>query len=131
VVPLQRALRVWKNATATGNFKPLIRGFSSKGLKHVGRHRIDASITIREDPLTGAARLCIRPDTLIDALWTQLAQAIEGSQSLRNCVECKHWFTINAGQGRSDKEYCSDACRMRAYRKRKGGRRAHRKRKKG
>jgi hypothetical protein len=27
---------------------------------------------------------------------------------------------LPAGQGRSDKEYCKDACRMRAYRKRKG-----------
>jgi hypothetical protein len=50
----------------------------------------------------------------------ELAQAIDGSQSLRNCMVCKQWFTISAGQGRSDKEYCSDACRVRAYRKRKG-----------
>jgi len=26
----------------------------------------------------------------------------------------------HAGQGRSNKKYCPDACRMRAYRKRKG-----------
>jgi hypothetical protein len=121
-VPLRNALKVWKKADRTGNFKSLIRGFSEKGLKLVGRNRIDASITIREDPLTSSARLCIRPVTLLDALWTQMAQAIDGSESLRTCVECKQWFTIKSGEGRSDKEYCSNACRMRAYRKRKGKR---------
>jgi hypothetical protein len=42
--------------------------------------------------------------------------------NLRACVQCRKWFTLEAGRGRSDKEYCSNACRMRAYRKRKGGR---------
>ena len=116
---LQKASKFWKKADHTGDFKQLIRGFSQIGLKLIGRNRIDASISLREDPHTGAARLCLRPETLLDALWTQLAQAIDGSQSLRNCVVCKQWFTISAGQGRSDKEYCSDACRMRAYRRRK------------
>lgn len=117
---LQNASKVWKKADRTGDFKQLIRGFSRRGLKLFGRNRIDASISIREEPQTGVARLCIRPETLLDALWTQLAQAIDGSQSLRNCVQCKQWLTTSAGQGRSDKEYCSNACRMRAYRKRKG-----------
>jgi hypothetical protein len=48
-----------------------------------------------------------------------LGAAIDGSESLQNCVECERWFTISAGQGRSDKAYCSNACRMQAYRKRK------------
>jgi hypothetical protein len=120
---LRVALKAWKHADRTKNFRPFIRRFSEKGLfKFVGRSRIDASITIREDPESGTARLCIRPETLLDALWTQVAHAIDGSQSLQNCVVCKKWFTIKAGQGRSDKEYCSNACRMRAYRKRKGKR---------
>jgi hypothetical protein len=81
---------------------------------------VGVSVHLKEDPLDASARLCIRPTHLSDALWIQLAQAIDGSESLRTCVECKKWFTIKAGRGRSDKEYCSDACRMRAYRKRKG-----------
>lgn len=116
---LQNAVTAWKKADRTGDFKQLIRGFSQKGKKLFGRNRIDASISLREDPLSGAPRLCIRTETLLDALWTQLAQAVDGSQSLRNCVVCKQWFTLRAGHGRSDKEYCSNACRMRAYRKRK------------
>src|SRR5207249_214896 len=79
---MHRALKAWKKADVTGDFRPVIRGFSRKGPKP-GRNRIDASISLRKDPLSGAARLCIRPETLLDALWTQLAQAIDGSQSLR------------------------------------------------
>jgi hypothetical protein len=78
-----------------------------------------AKILLKRDPQTTQPRVCIRPTHLLDALWIQLALAIDGSESLRTCVECKKWFTIKAGEGRSDKEYCSDACRMRAYRKRK------------
>jgi hypothetical protein len=114
---LQNASKAWKTADQTGDFKQLIRAFSQKGKKRFGRNRIDASITLREDPQTGAPRFCIRPETLLDALWTQLAQAIDGSQSLRNCVVCKRLFTITSDH---NKKYCSDACRMRAYRKRKG-----------
>jgi hypothetical protein len=125
---VQRALKAWKKADETGDFRTVIRGFSHKGpapnridkAPSTRGNRIDASISFCDDPLSGAARLCIRPETLLDALWTQLAQAIDGSQSLQNCIVCKQWFTIRAGQGRSDKEYCSDACRMRAYRKLKG-----------
>jgi hypothetical protein len=115
---LQNASKAWKKVDQTGDFKQLIRAFSQRGKKLFGRNRIDASITLREDPQTGAPRFCIRPETLLDALWTQLAQAIDGSQSLRNCVVCKRLFTITSDH---NKEYCSNACRMRAYRKRKEG----------
>ena len=81
-----------------------------------------AKILLEKNPLSGQPRVCIRPSHLCDALWIQLALAIDGSESLRTCVECKKWFTIKSGEGRSDKEYCSNACRMRAYRKRKGER---------
>jgi hypothetical protein len=84
---------------------------------------IDANILLSNDPPFGEPQLCIRPTTLLDAMWTQLALAVAGSEALRTCVECKKWFTIKADRGRSDKEYCSDACRTRAYRKRKGKRR--------
>ncbi len=63
------------------------------------------------------------PSSLIGALWLQLALAVEGNKEHRQCHECKSWFEIFPGSGRPDKLYCSDACRMRAYRKRKVGRR--------
>ena len=52
-------------------------------------------------------------------MWLQFANAIEGDRDYAQCVECASWFEIAPGSGRPDKRYCSDACRMRAYRKRK------------
>jgi hypothetical protein len=81
---------------------------------------IGANVLLKGDPQSGSPRLCLRPGHLRDALWIQLAFAIDGNASLVSCSECKTWFTISAGRGRSKKQYCNDACRMRAYRKRKG-----------
>jgi hypothetical protein len=122
IMEMHSAVAAWDKAKATGNFSRLIQKVGRQARRSIEKHPetvIDASIVLRKDPLSGKARLCIRPSTLLDALWTQLALAIDGSESLRTCVECKKWFTIKADRGRSDKEYCSDACRMRAYRKRK------------
>jgi hypothetical protein len=59
---------------------------------------------------------------LISPAVAPLILAIDGNLNLRSCVQCRKWFTLEAGKGRSDKEYCTNACRMRAYRKRKGTR---------
>jgi hypothetical protein len=120
---MRSAVAAWEKAKTTGNFGRVIQMVRLRGKKNSEKHPesgVDASVTLREDSLTGQARLCIRPTTLLDALWTKLALAIDGSEALLTCIECKRWFTINVGQGRSDKKYCSNACRMRAYRKRKG-----------
>jgi hypothetical protein len=123
---LRKAVALWDKTKTTGNFGQIIRlveqggesdFFESQLQSEVG---IVVSVLLKKDPLGASPRLCIRPSHLRDALWVQLAHAIDGSQSLATCVECKAWFTIPAGRGRSDKQYCSDACRMRAYRKRKG-----------
>jgi hypothetical protein len=80
---------------------------------------VAVNLRLKENPLSASASLCIRPYSLLHALWAQLFLAIDGNLNLRTCVQCRKWFTLEAGRGRSDKEYCSSACRMRAYRKRK------------
>jgi hypothetical protein len=61
-----------------------------------------------------------RPRDLIGAIWIQFANTTLGPTDLRQCSECPRWFMIEAGQGRRDKTFCSRACQMRAYRRRKG-----------
>jgi hypothetical protein len=123
---MRKAVDLWDKSRTTGDFSKLIRVLERRSEIRlptpgkISEAGIGANVLLKEDPRNASARLCIRPTHLRDALWIQLALAIDGSESLRTCVECKKWFTISAGQGRSDKEYCSDACRMRAYRKRKG-----------
>jgi hypothetical protein len=52
----------------------------------------------------------------IDVQW---GMSIAANLLHRQCAECPNWFSVHPGTSRPEKIYCSDACRMRAYRKRK------------
>jgi hypothetical protein len=121
---IHEPVELWKMSIRTGDFSKIIRAVQRprpKDHPHPTRGR-PVELLLKEDSLSASARLCIRPATLFDALWAQLLLKIDGNANLSACVQCRKWFTLEAGRGRSDKEYCSNACRMRAYRKRKGNR---------
>jgi hypothetical protein len=65
---------------------------------------------------SGNASLASWPRNLLGALWLQFAEYHAGKE-LRWCVECTKCFAIRE-RARSDVQYCSVACRNRAYRKR-------------
>jgi hypothetical protein len=64
-------------------------------------------------------RLHLVPEGLVGALWLQFASAIEKDSEFRRCAECDIWFELAPGTARSDKLYCSNACRTKAYRRRR------------
>jgi hypothetical protein len=116
---MHQAVELWQKSKMTGDFRRINRCVEELFYPRpvLG---MPVYLLLKKDPLNGSASLCIRPDRLHHALWVQLLLAIDGNLNLRGCVQCRKWFTLEAGRGRSDKEYCSNACRMRAYRKRKG-----------
>jgi hypothetical protein len=63
----------------------------------------------------------LSPRSLLGAMWLQLAMAANDSRNYMRCSSCESWFELAPGLGRPDKTYCSTACRMRAYRRRKAG----------
>jgi hypothetical protein len=63
------------------------------------------------------------PRSLIGALWLQLAQTIAGSKQYKVCPVCGKLFEASRGANRSDRLYCTDACKARAYRDRKAEKR--------
>jgi hypothetical protein len=71
------------------------------------------------EPNGGSFQLKFVPHNLIGFLWAQFSEAVAGGKKFRQCASCTRWMEIAPGQGRPEKNYCSDACRMRAYRKRK------------
>ena len=71
------------------------------------------------DIVQGDCRFKFSPDSLIGLLWYQLAQAVEGNEEFRQCDDCTTWFRVAPQVARKSRLYCSDACRSRAYRKRK------------
>jgi hypothetical protein len=115
---MRSRVEIWNMSMRTGDFSKIIRAVQRNPIREEYRGW-PVDLLLKEDPL-GSPRLCIRPQNLSDALNAQFLLAIDGNLNLRGCKVCRKWFTLEAGRGRSDKEYCSDACRMRAYRKRKG-----------
>jgi hypothetical protein len=63
--------------------------------------------------------LYFMPNSLIGALWLQFAQAIDGNKTYRRCDECRGWFELSPEVARTTKRFCSNACRVKAYRERK------------
>jgi hypothetical protein len=43
---------------------------------------------------------------------------VERDARFRQCSECTTWFEVAPSRGRADKQFCSTACRTRAYRER-------------
>jgi hypothetical protein len=80
-----------------------------------GRLAIDLRMNV------GDQKICadLVATSLADALKIQLAMLIASDAILRQCTECSGWFIVTPGMGRREKLYCSDACKMRAYRSRK------------
>jgi hypothetical protein len=74
------------------------------------------------DPKPGKPVLQIVPENLLSAMWLQFARAIEGDKEYRACKECGKWIELSHRQvdGRTKRrEFCSDACKSKDYRKRK------------
>ncbi len=69
-------------------------------------------------PEDGQSRFTIRhrPLRLIDAIWQRFAEEIAGIIACARCPapDCGRWFPRNGG--RSDRQFCSHACQMRAWR---------------
>ena len=122
IIEMRKALTAWEKAKKAGSAKELIRIVEKRARSGWDNPAgIEAAVLLKPDPInTDTARLCVRPHSLINGLWTQLALAVDGSVNLGSCIECHAWFVLEAGRGRADKVYCSNACRMRAYRRRKG-----------
>jgi hypothetical protein len=53
------------------------------------------------------------PETLLDALWLQVAEALAGDCQIRRCHQCGSWFAAGHGFGRRyDAKFCSDEHRI-------------------
>lgn len=85
-----------------------------------GRGDVDPRLEMRptkDRPLA----LQIVAGTQLGALWLQFAQAVDGDRDYRSCATCGQWFELDPAIARTNRRYCSDACRSKAYRTRKEG----------
>jgi hypothetical protein len=68
------------------------------------------------DSVTGRLKGELAASSLADLLMVQLVSAAEADVRHRHCDQCQTLYPVHPGLGRPEKKYCSDACRMRAYR---------------
>ena len=72
-----------------------------------GRVALDFSLNSQGSPI-----LRYSAKNLLGALWLQLAESIIGNAVPKHCEYCKQWFEVSGKKGsRSDKRFCSAACR--------------------
>lgn len=72
----------------------------------------------------GDFQLWVQPESLIGALWLQFAWAVARKEDIRQCGKCEQFFALSPDVARADKLFCSDRCRMKAYRDRQAQARA-------
>jgi hypothetical protein len=89
-------------------------------LQHVINEHLQAGISPRLLWSQTGAELSIYfvPSNLIGAMWLQLAEAVGGHKNYRECKQCGRWFELHPDVARTNRIYCSSACRAKAYRER-------------
>src|SRR5262245_7224235 len=61
----------------------------------------------------------VKPHDLRTALWLQLQLAILNDNEFRQCEVCGKWMEISPDTARIHRQFCSNACKVKAYRARK------------
>lgn len=67
------------------------------------------------------SRLSFAPTSLLSAAWLQFALSLAGDKEFRSCKFCRRLFEISTEQTgfRSHREFCTDSCKTKDYRKRR------------
>jgi hypothetical protein len=71
------------------------------------------------DDEEGRPLLTVRLNTLLTALWVQLAQDVVQPAEYRRCKTCGRWFAVPDDRRKADQVFCQDACKSKDFRQRK------------
>ena len=90
-------------------------------MQRIANDQLDAHTSARVlmDEEKGQQGLYVNPANLLGALWVQFSESIDGGRTKRRCEQCRAWMLLAPDTSRSDRAYCSDSCRVSAYRDRK------------
>lgn len=97
------------DALQDGNYQGIADAFNESG---------DDDLSIKFNFMHGRNRpvLHLAPQTLMAALWLQVAQHVSSDRELRMCLHCGTGFVFGSGtRRRRSGHYCSDRCRKLAW----------------
>ncbi len=96
-----------------------IRGLGWMGLKKEINENINTVNTQIDLGLDAELSMVVAVEDLSAAIWLQFALAVAGNKKYEHCIHCQDYFEIGPSAARKGKQYCSNACRMAAYRLRR------------
>ena len=70
------------------------------------------------DPRQGRPGLRFVAPTMSSAVWLQFADAVQNDRKYSRCKECGKWFEVAPDAARTNRRFCSNGCRSKAYRER-------------
>jgi hypothetical protein len=90
-------------------------------VQRVLNRRLAASVEARAlwDGQGQAMTLHFVPRDILGGLWLQFAQAFTGDKQYERCRTCGEWFEVSKDAARTNRRFCSNACRQTSYRERK------------
>lgn len=72
-------------------------------------HTVSPKLASNGSPLGSGLQLAFEVNSLIGAMWVQLALAVDGNRTYKQCPICGEWW--DATDARPHKTVCSDRCR--------------------
>jgi hypothetical protein len=82
--------------------------------------RLDGHARLQLSLQSGRVVLGHSADSLLTALYLQMAQALDGGHAFEQCKACRKFIRLRPGENRADRVTCSPACRVRLHRQRVG-----------
>jgi hypothetical protein len=75
---------------------------------------------------SGEVQVWLEPPDLLSAIWLQFLLKAADDMTLTQCHSCSNLIAVAGSLGRSDKRFCSTACKQRDYRRREAEKKASR-----
>jgi hypothetical protein len=94
-------------------FAPALAFIEIKVNQHLGA---DVSAQLLLDAKTKRLRLEVIPRTFSALIWLQFGRAVAEGKEYRRCLECDSYFEHSATTARTNRRFCTNACRSKNYR---------------
>jgi hypothetical protein len=70
------------------------------------------------DPDAGGLKMVVTPSNLLAGMWLQLTQAVCDHKQFRACMVCDNPFELSPETARTNRRFCSIACKNKSFRSR-------------
>ncbi len=108
---MREAIKLW-DAAKTGS-----RTATEELQAKINAQLKAVSVDVYLGDKVNSLELIVTANSLLSALWLQLALAVDGRKAYKQCENeaCRRWFEIGKWGSRTDKKYCRNSCKQAVY----------------